>query len=117
MCCALRSETARCAHCPAASGAPVQRRVADPSGPAPVSVRPKRAAARPGAAPAQVRKLLRSLLPPGTREPASLLWHYTTQPIILRRRFPEVFEFLIRKEVPCMAKKRGEPRKYAIPTS
>src|SRR5206468_3432790 len=65
----------------------------------------------------RARKLLRSLLPPGTREPALLRWHYTTQPIILRRRFPDVQTSFIRKEVPCMAKKRGEPRKYAIPTS
>src|SRR6267378_3540783 len=54
------------------------------------------------------------MVPPGTREPALLMWHYTTQPIILRRRFHEV---LTPKESPCMAKKRGEPRKYATPTS
>src|SRR5882762_7029523 len=113
-CCVLRSETARCARCPAASAAPVRHRATGPSGPAPVYARPKPEAARPGAALALVRKLLRSLLPPGTREPASLLWHYTTQPIILRRVFHEV---LSRKEIPCMAKKRGEPRKYSIPTS
>src|SRR5712664_134770 len=113
-CCALRNGTARCAHCRAASAAPAPRRAAGPSGPTPVCARPKPEAARPGAALARVRKLLRSLLPPGTREPASLLWHYTTQPIILRRVFHEV---LSRKETPCMAKKRGEPRKYAIPTS
>src|SRR5205823_448953 len=47
------------------------------------------------------------------REPASPLWHYTTQPIILRRDFHGTN----RKETFCMAKKRGEPRKYVIPTS
>src|SRR5258705_12140556 len=41
------------------------------------------------------------------------MWHYTIQPFILRRRFHEFQP----KANPCMAKKRGEPRKYAIPTN
>jgi hypothetical protein len=41
------------------------------------------------------------------------MWHYTTQPIILRR----VSKRINRKENFCMAKKSGEPRKYATPTS
>src|SRR5689334_6240175 len=113
-CCALRNETARCAHCPATSAAPAPHRATGQSGPALVYVRPEPEAVRRDVVLDRARKLLRSLLPPGAREPAFLLWHYTTQLIILRRRF---YEVPTRKEDPCMAKKRGEPRKYSIPTS
>src|SRR5437773_7440968 len=113
-CSALRNGTARCAHCPATSVAPAPHRATGPSGPALVSARPTPAATRRGVVLDRARRLLRSLLPPGAREPAFLLWHYTTQLIILRRRF---YVAPTRKEAPCMAKKRGEPRKYSIPTS
>src|SRR6266545_3053608 len=86
-CCALRNETARCAHCPAVFAAPVPHRATGPSHPDLVCARPTLGAAPRAAALARARTLLHSLLPPGTREPASLLWHYTTQRIILRRRF------------------------------
>src|SRR5438552_15645241 len=113
-CCALRSETAHCGRCPAVFAAPAPHRATGPSGPALVCARLKPGAAPRDVALARAHKFLRSSLPPGTREPVSLLWHYTTQPIILRRRF---YELPTRKESSCMAKKRGEPRKYAIPTS
>src|SRR6267378_500724 len=113
--CAPRSEITHCARCPTVFAAPAPHRTTGPSGPAPVCARLKHGAAQPDVARARARKFLRSLPPPGTRgtsAPAVALYHttrYLAAPFFMTS-YPE-------RTSPCMAKKRGEPRKYAIPTS
>src|SRR5207247_6290294 len=70
-CFGLRSETTHCGRSPAVSAAPAQHRATGLLGPALVCARPRPEAAPPGVVLVQGRKLLRSSLPPGTREPVS----------------------------------------------
>src|SRR3989441_13360337 len=86
-CCELRSGTARCGRCQTVFVARGPHRGDDPFCPTLVFAPPAPEAAQLVAARVRARRLPRSSVPPGTREPASLMWHYTTQPIILRRRF------------------------------